>query len=176
MKKILIAIITIFLLGIGTVSAQNANRSGFLVSASVGYTEGREDDSWNMYDNSAALIFGFGYRWATSLHWGLELTTNIGYSGLFESAYVDFLFGPRWTSNDFWGNKSLYVGAAVGLGYPSSYFYDYYDDIYSEYWGFVSRLDIGLNLGLKSSFGLYTNYTARASNAIIVGACYRYRF
>lgn len=139
MNRLLVALL--LLLGMAeTLSAQNANRSGFFLEAGFGGTIGNtprkgffisNNRIMNLYNAGPAVDFGLGYRFRTATHWAYEVKAE-GQTCL--SNPVNALVGRflpvgfRYTSVEFWRNFSLYghfnLGGAIAVnnGKISAYY------------------------------------------------------
>lgn len=120
MKRILFTLITALFLGVLGANAQSANRKGFFMELQGGQTIGdvyRSRNDKNYLKGGMDLGLNIGFRLATSNHWAFQMklsaTENLSATNAFMPA---FLVGMRWISNDFAGNKSVYIGLNAGAG------------------------------------------------------------
>lgn len=126
MKRIILSLVSVILLGVVGGYAQSANRKGFFVDVQAGNTFGyvykSTDDDANgkpkeYVKGGFDIGMGLGMRFATSRHWAFQfkLATDINTS-IVEATDLSLRLGMRWISNDFGGNKSAFVGLNTGFG------------------------------------------------------------
>ena len=125
--KRLIFLISMTFLYIGSLMAQDANRSGFVVELQGGAAFGKtvlDYECTGYYDNCGPRLRGgmvgsvdFGYRFATSTHIAIGGKLGIwGNLADFKYTYaLRIMPGLRWTSNDF-HNMSVYAELDAGVG------------------------------------------------------------
>ena len=125
MKRFLILII-LTLSFAGLTSAQNANRSGFLVEVGIGGMVGNTPRSSILITNNVmqykcasgtAVDLGLGYRFRFKSHWAYELKAEVqtGLSDPVNTLVGRFLpLGFRYTSVEVWRNYSLFVHFNIG--------------------------------------------------------------
>lgn len=157
MKKIIVTLISVILLGTLGAHAQSANRKGFFVDIMAGDTFGYMYKSREKNDNGKPLSYmkggfvlgaDFGMRFPTSLHWAFQfkLGTDVNIS-LPKAADIHLKLGMRWTSNDFAGNKSAFIGLNTGVGFiPAA------SDIGTN---IPIDIDAGINLTNKIGLGIF---------------------
>lgn len=151
MKKLIFALISLTALGSFNVYSQQANRKGIFAELQGGNTfgyvykaniEGGESGKGGM-----DLGFSIGYRIAPSLHWAYQAKAMLTINPSFEKIISpSLLVGVRWTSNDFAGDKSIFLGLNTGCGVVPGYI---------EGWYIPIDFEIGCNLSPKFGIGLY---------------------
>lgn len=156
MKRIIVMLISVILLGTLGAHAQSANRKGFFVDIMAGDTFGYVYKSDKTDDNGKPLSYmkggfvlgaDFGMRFPTSLHWAFQfkLGTDINMS-LPKAADIHLKLGMRWTSNDFAGNKSAFIGLYTGFGFvPGA----------KEGYNIPVDINAGINLTNKIALSLF---------------------
>lgn len=159
MKRILLSLIAIAILGSIIGHAQSANRKGLFLElrggATIGTVYQSDDDRYDNYMKGGFdLGLGIGYRFTTSTSWAFQMKLDLSDNLSAPSDYIAELFstaitfGMRWTSSDFANNKSAYIGVGTGVGiYPAG------DDV-SVY--IPVEIEAGINLTNKLSLGVYT--------------------
>ncbi len=158
MKRILLAFITIAMLGCLAANAQSANRKGFFVDLRGGGVMGTvyqsDEEVVNEYMKGGFdLGLGAGYRWATSKSWAvqakIDLSDNLSAPSDYKGDLLSLaaLLGVRWTSSDFANNKSAFVGVGTGFGLnPLAYDTGVYVPI---------EIEVGINLTNKIAVGVF---------------------
>lgn len=168
MKRFILIFATI-VMAIGSVCAQNANRSGFFVELQGGVAVGNalnvSGDKRYSYNWEGTFIVlpeepyikgggvgyvDFGYRFRISRPLALEL--KIGANGNF--ADIEKIFslrampGLRWTSKEFTGNKSFFIAFNAGVSLSR--------DFYQV--AIPAEFSFGVNLSTKFYIGLFGYY------------------
>lgn len=124
MKKILIVLAMLVTLGVADASAQSANRKGFYIDYTLGYScAGYYDDydEESYLEQGVDLGIGFGYRLKMSTHWAWDFRINTLFT--IPDIWIGRCFsaspiGIRWTSNDNSKGKSFVWGMHIGTGFP----------------------------------------------------------
>lgn len=126
MKRIILILLAIFILGITGTYAQTANRKGVFIDAQVGNTFGYIYKSEKEDVNGKPLSYlkggidlgvSVGMRFPTARHWAFQfkLATSLN-PEFIKGADLNIKVGMRWISKDFAGSKSAFAGLNSGFG------------------------------------------------------------
>lgn len=181
MKK-LFAFLMLILTAVGSVSAQNANRSGFFLEAGVGVPIGTTPTYKLKVENDVLVGYraggigyeaALGYRYALSVPCAIEIMAQFSAlsSNLDSTGAISVMPGFRYTTTEILGNMSLYFGVNAGLALGKDYIsyrsYNYSsqvisDDFYGDWAGSLGgtgQISFGLNITSSLSIGVaYQQY------------------
>ncbi len=141
-------------------SAQNANRKGWIVGLQSGQILGTvyETADFATLKEAGAVVarrtggaygaINFGYRWTTSQSCAVEAKAFVS-ENFAESKMlmVGVMPGFRYTTKELFGNSSMYMGANLGVGLAPLM------DTVGAY--FIPEANIGFNLGTMISLGVF---------------------
>ncbi len=165
MKNKLIAFFLLFLVSMGVQThAQNANRRGFFVEVQGGAALGDVisfNEPWLGYDGvylkgGVTGSVDVGYRLRLSNPWAFDVKLGLwsDFADFEKTWNLRLMPGLRWTSNDFSGNKSIYLAFNAGFGIGSD----------ADYMCIPLELSAGINLTPKIYLGLSWIYNPRVVN------------